>query len=202
MLSQRPVSGKPSAFFLEDLVGGKAMDTRSCILELRGQLEGLPSGVRYAREYENLIGEMLALCFPGSLRHIEPQIREIDNCVRRDWIAANVAPGGFWGMVRVLYKATQIVWECKNTVRLRVGDFHQAAYYISKVLGRFVILSFRGEVTTQHLKHTKRIVSEQDGLVLLLTDKDLCWLMEEAVNGRPPEIYLQDVFNSTLRAIS
>jgi hypothetical protein len=159
-------------------------------------------GVESASKFEECVGEVLKLCFFRSLANVEEQVREQDQVIRRDWVASNRGSAGFWEMVRQRYGAVQVVVECKNYADLAASDFHQAGYYMSNVGGKFVILVFRGEIKNHYFDHVKRLASKEDGLVLLLNDKDLQVFVRQAINGKVKDDHIQDRFDRTVRAIS
>ena len=134
---------------------------------------------------------------------MESRVREVSGTVIRDWIAANRAHGGFWEMVRTRYQATQVVWECKNYTELKADDFQQASYYMTKEIGRFVVVAFRGEVKKHYYEHVKRIASDKDGgIVLPITENDMRVFIRQAKNGKTKETHIQEVYDRTVRAIS
>ena len=107
-------------------------------------------------------------------------------------------------MVRQQYSATQVIWECKNYSDLSADDFHQAAYYMNDIVGKLVILVYRGgpEIKKAYLQHVKRIAVDRGGLVLLLGERDLEVFIRQALNGKRSEPHLQDLFDRTVRDIS
>ena len=114
-------------------------DYQQALSELRDNLKSLPFGPKHASEFEDLMGEVLRLCFFRALTNVEPKVRSVDNRIIRDWVAANHSEEGFWALVRQKYGAVQIIWECKNYGDLAAEDFQQAAYYMSEAGGRFVL---------------------------------------------------------------
>ena len=74
-------------------------------------------------------------------------------------------------MVLQRYDATWVVFECKNYEDLSASDFQQVNYYNSPAGGRFTVIVFRGEVKNHYYQHVKRIVAQNDGMVLLLNDE-------------------------------
>ncbi len=169
---------------------------------LMQELKTLPEGKEQATKWEDVVGEIIKLCFFKWLSNIEPHEREIDGCVIRDWIASNRASGGFWNMVFHKYGATQIIWECKNYCNLDASDFQQVSYYINEKIGKFVVITFRGEVKKHYYEHIKRIADDKDGFVLLLTNRDLQVFVRQAKNGKTSESHIQDKFDTTIRMIS
>lgn len=172
--------------------------------ELLVQLDNIPLGRPGAARYEDFIGEVIRLCFFRVLNNVEAKVRDISGTTIKDWIAANVAESGFWEMVRSMYSATQIIWECKNYEKLSSDDFHQASYYMGKALGNFCIVCFRGDYQKEHYyDHIRRIHDgPMNGMVLLLGDADLRVFLRQARNGKVKEAHIQDRFDYTARLIS
>jgi hypothetical protein len=187
-----------------DLPGGIHLNEyQKRLSSLRDQLKSLPEGRGTESEFEEVVGEILRLCFYKVLTNIEPKVRTVDGRVIRDWIAANHAPDGFWELVRNRYAATQLIWECKNYSDLQASDFHQAAYYMTEPIGRFSILAFRGlEKKRHYYEHIKRIASDKNGIVLLFHDKDLDVFLRHAMSGKSNEPHLREIYDTTVREIS
>jgi hypothetical protein len=87
--------------------------------DLQDRLRGLPTGQDTASDYEDLVGAVIRMCFFRVLSNVEEQVREVDNTIRRDWVASNRGESGFWEMLRHKYAATQVLWECKNYAELK-----------------------------------------------------------------------------------
>lgn len=172
--------------------------------QMQEDLKTLPFGKGHSNKYEEIVGEIIKLCFFRTLTNIQPKERDVDGCVIRDWIAANRANNGFWEMVRQRYHATQIVWECKNYVDLSATDFHQASYYMTKEIGHFVVITFRGEETKkQYYQHIKRVANEKEGgIILLLNERDLNVFLRQAINGKVKEDHINDIYDRIVREIS
>jgi hypothetical protein len=186
-----------------DLPGSVDFDEyRAQLEDLLGVLRVLPTGADSATAFEDAVGDVLKLCFFRSLANVEPQVRDSNGIVRRDWVAANRASTGFWEMMRHRYGATQVIFEVKNYEDLGASDFQQAAYYFNKTAGRLVLVVFRGELKKHYYQHVKRIADMHDGLLLLLNDKDLQVFVRQALNGKVKDDHLQDRFDRTARAIS
>lgn len=128
----------------------------------------------------------------------------MNGVVIRDWIASNRATNGFWEIVRDKYKATQIVWECKNYTDLKADDFHQANYYMNDQVGRFMIMACRARspISQHTFEHVRRVFQQSKGLVLVLRESDLKTFLRQALNGKQSEQHLQDLFDNTERLIS
>ena len=177
---------------------------RAKLEELSAELATLPTGKATAAQFEEIIGEVIRLCFFRSLYNVEPKVRNIDTTAIRDWIASNRAPVGFWAIVRDKYSATQIIWECKNYSDLKADDFNQALYYLNEQAGRFLIMVCRSQAPLpQHVyDHVKRVFQQCKGLVLILRESDIKTFLRQALNGKRSEQHLQDLFDNTERIIS
>jgi hypothetical protein len=170
---------------------------------LREDLKTLPLGQAHSAEFEELMGELVRLCFFRALTNVEPKVRSVDERVVRDWIAGNHVGGGFWEMLRQRYSATQIVFECKNNLELQASDFHQVEYYMTEPIGRFAFVAFRGDEKKKHYyEHIKRIANEKKGVVLLLASRDLDIFIRQAINGKSSDDHLRDLYDTTVREIS
>jgi hypothetical protein len=191
LINEVPESFSPSSY-------------RSRLQELAEELATLPMGKAKYRQFEDLIGEVIKLCFFRSLSNIAPRVRNVDTTAIRDWIASNRATVGFWAIVRDKYNATQILWECKNYEDLTSDDFHQAQDYMSDQAGRFLILVCRASspLPTHIFDHVRRVYEKTHGLVLILRESDIKTLLRQALNGKQSEQHLQDIFDNTERLIS
>jgi hypothetical protein len=170
---------------------------------LLDELDCIPHGQASDQEYERFVGDVVKLCFFRWLNNVDFHVRDYEGRVIRDWIASNVAEQGFWAMVRDMYNANQIIWECKNYADPEAGDFHQAAYYMNDAIGKLVVLCFRGdEIKRKHFEHIKRISGDKHGLVLMLRDKDLKVFLRQARNQKVKEDHIRQIFDTTIREIS
>lgn len=177
---------------------------RAKLEDLQLMLPTIEHGKAGDTDYEDLVGDVIRLCFFRALQNVAAKVRDVDGRVIRDWMASNRSNIGFWEMIRQRYKATQIVWECKNYSNLSADDFHQVAYYMGPAVGNFAIVSFRGnEITQTYYSHIRRISSQNDGgVVLILGERDLKTFIRQAINGKQSEAHLQDIYDRTIRAIS
>jgi hypothetical protein len=174
------------------------------IMSLQSKLANLAHGDKGATEYENIVEDLLKLCFHRALTNVQPKVRDVSGKVIRDVIASNYSTIPFWEMLRIKYGATQLIFECKNYRDLSADDFHQAAYYMNDAIGRAAFIAHRGpaELKKGYLDHIRRIHSDDKGIVLILGEKDLEIFLRQALNGKKSEAHLQDLFDRTVREIS
>jgi hypothetical protein len=187
----------PEAFTLDDYTAR--------IDELMLEIEDIQPGRADAARWEGFVGEVIRLCFYKSLNNVDAKVRDVAGCTVKDWVAANVAQSGFWHMIKThpSYRATQVIWECKNYEDLSADDFHQACYYMGGAMGNFCILAFRGDPKHKHYYDhiTKIHQGNNKGLVLLLSDADIKVFLRQARNNKTKDSHIQDRFNFTSRAI-
>jgi len=170
--------------------------------ELKERLDNTPEGNDDAAAFEEIVGDIISLCFFRVLTNVKPRERDIDGRVIRDWIASNSAESGFWELVRQEHKATQIVWECKNFSDLEAANFHQAAYYMNPTIGNFCVMCFRGDERKKfHYEHIRRIAQNHNGMILLLTNRDLHTLIRQALHGKAKESHIREIYDTTIRLI-
>ena len=188
---------------LEDLPQGITFDDyHNKLRGMLNRLDSLPVGREGAGDFEELIGDLVKLCFFRSLTNVQPKVRNISGVVIRDWIASNRAIAGFWEIVRTKYDATQVVWECKNYKELHADDFHQTAYYMNDVGGRFVVIVYRGDSDNSYLRHVERIAKDRKGFVLLLAEKDIKVFIRQALNGKVKEDHINQLYDNAERAVT
>jgi hypothetical protein len=190
---------------LEDLPDSFGLDEyKQALKDTLAKLKGLPLGKEGAKPFEEIVGNIIRLCFFRSLTNVQSKERTIEGSVIRDWVASNRAPSGFWEIVRNKHGATQIVWECKNYADLSADDFHQVQYYMNKTSGRFGIIAFRGnKIKDSYLKHIGNIANRNDsGIILPLTQNDLEVFLRQAIKGTTKETHIQDRYDSIVRQIA
>ncbi|MFJ9880857.1 P-loop ATPase, Sll1717 family [[Kitasatospora] papulosa] len=188
---------------IEDLPGGLDQTEYVEHVEmLLDELKDIKLGVPGAQDFEEIVGDVIRLCFFRALENVEPRSRDHEGRVIRDWVASNRASGGFWEAMRTRYGATQVIWECKNYTELHADDFHQLSYYMSDFGGGFIVVVFRGEMKPSYYGHIKRIAMHNKGFVLPLNEKDLMVFLRQARNGKIKEDHIQDKYDSVIRKLS
>ena len=189
---------------LEELPAGVSFEGyQQQLKELQGRLENLIPGKENATAYEDIVGDVIKLCFYRALTNVKPRERSHNSVVIRDWIAANRATGGFWAIIRDKYKATQVVWECKNYNNLSADDFQQVSYYLNDVVGRFLIIAHRGkDIEPSYYRHLERIAHKDRGMVLVLTERDMNVFLRQALHGKLRDDHINEIYDRTCRAIS
>ncbi|MFD4767044.1 P-loop ATPase, Sll1717 family [Streptomyces niveus] len=188
---------------IEDLPGGLDRTEYVDHIEmLIDEIKNIQVGPAGAADFEEVVGDVIRLCFFRSLENVEAKSRDAEGRVVRDWIASNRASGGFWEAMRTRYGATQVIWECKNYSELHADDFHQLSYYLNNFGGKLIVLVFRGEMKPAYYGHMKRIAMHNNGFVLPLNEKDLMVFLRQARNGKIKEDHIQDKYDSVIRKLT
>ncbi|WGS40293.1 hypothetical protein LFL97_11085 [Burkholderia sp. JSH-S8] len=190
---------------LEDLPDNYHFDEyKETLTTTLARLKSLPAGAATASDFEEIVGDVIRLCFFRSLTNVQPKARMHDGSAIRDWVASNRAANGFWEVIRTKYGATQVVWECKNYEELQADDFHQVSYYFSQTFGKFGIIAFRGaEIKDSYHRHISTVANKnQSGQIILLTQKDLEVFLRQAINGVFKETHIQDRYDFFVRQVS
>ena len=194
------LSGEGFLLELPEALDLKAYQSK--LTEIMEAINTTPHGQEHDAQYEALVGDVIKYCFFRQLTNVKPHVRTIDGKVIRDWIASNVANTGFWFSMKEAYGARQVMWECKNYATLAAKDFHQTAYYMNNTIGRLVILCFRGEVKGSYIGHIRRISTDRDGMVIMLSDKDLRTFVRQAMKGAVKDSHIQGLYDDIVRRSS
>ncbi|CAJ0779830.1 hypothetical protein R8510_04666 [Ralstonia chuxiongensis] len=59
------------------------------------------------RLFEDIVGDVIKLCFFSPLTNIQPRIRTQENSTIRDWVASNRAVNGLWEVIRSLARKVE-----------------------------------------------------------------------------------------------
>jgi hypothetical protein len=198
------VSLKTSGLIVEVPESFSTSSYRAKLEQMSEDLSTLPKGKPGAKQFEEIIGDIIRLCFFRSLSNVQPRVRDLNGTTIKDWVASNRATAGFWAIVREKYAATQVIWECKNYEELHADDFQQAAYYMNPQSGRFAIMACRAAAPLPNhvFEHVRKVFAQTKGLLLILRETDTKTFLRQALNGKQSEYHLQDLFDSTERLIS
>ena len=81
---------------LEDLPDSFKLDEYKMALEdTLNKMKALPTGKESAKYFEDIVGNVIRLCFFRTLTNVQPQVRSHDNTSVRDWVASSRASDGF-----------------------------------------------------------------------------------------------------------
>lgn len=149
--------------------------------KLLTEVRACPKGKESWSLYQQLIGQLLKLCYCPPLTSPIAELSDHSRANRRDFILPNPAEHDFWRYLQRRYSADYIVVDAKNSAkRITKKDILQIANYLKpQGTGMFAIIFSRlgadnGAVHTvreQWLLHQKMIVVLDDAIVeSILTD--------------------------------
>lgn len=154
------------------------------------RLEMLPSGPKYAAQYQKLCSEIWAFLFcpPLEKPQLEKPVR--DRSCRRDIIFPNHQQAEFWGLIRNDYKGRYIVIDSKNYSdpigRDEANDVANK-YLDEKGVGLFGIIISRCEPSPEARDECIKLWRKEQKMILLITDKHLKNMIKRKETGQIPE---------------
>lgn len=180
-----------------DLVIALAQDRGSLLLE---KLEKCPASGT-GKEYEAVVREVLEFLFVPPLGRIQEQLRREDNHEIIDLSMSNNAAVFFWDRVLNEFDAKSIVIEIKNKDQVNKDEVNQLRIYLSRPSrGRFGLLISRLPPSPSALRSRRDAYSDEEKLILFLSNADLRQMIEMRRRGGDPTAFLQlikDKFEST-----
>jgi hypothetical protein len=144
-------------------------------------IQACPKGKENWSLYQQLVGQLLKLCFCPPLTSPIGELADHSRVNRRDFILPNPAENGFWRYLQRRYSADYIVVDAKNSAkRITKKDILQIANYLKpQGTGMFALIFSRmgadngaaHTIREQWLLHKKMIVVLDDLIVeSILTD--------------------------------
>lgn len=163
------------------------------------ELPKVPKGDEGSTEFEDWVFRAVKILFSGRLSNpeLKPNAAAIQ---RRDIVATNMAPDGFWRRIREDYETRQVIFEVKNYEMLKPEDFRQALSYMTGDYGKFVVLITRSQ--NEGVSDTERgwiseIWHTQKGLTFILPASILVRGLSKLRNAKRYD-YIEDVLNKRL----
>lgn len=163
------------------------------------RLRKLPSGLKTAREYEELAGALLASTLFPHLDFAAEQSRTDSNVSIRDVIFYNGRSFDFLVDIHNLYDSRQLVFELKNVAKLERDHVNQLNRYLNEEFGRFGILVTRHAPPRAIEKNLVDLWSGQRRCLIVLTDEDLDLMVTlfESRQRQPIEVVKRSYVNFT-----
>ena len=153
--------------------GATLAEHQKKLYNLLNEISSLDVGQAQSASYEDFVCNVISLCLTPYLCNVQQRFKTVDGRAIRDIIATNVASTGFWSMARHQYRATQVIWECKNYEKITAADFHQASSYLNKSIGFILILCHRGTDSDkshyyEHIKRAATVHSTSPAIIIPL----------------------------------
>jgi hypothetical protein len=153
---------------------------------LKAALDATPTGAEHAASFQRLVLEMLNLLFNPDLIDGQLEVRTHCETERRDIIVLNDSDKTFWTYVRMEHSALMIMFETKNTDRVRADDLNQMATYLGDRIGRLAFVVTRQPATDAQVRKCFSIYNDSQPrkVILWLSDRDLAKMLDMACAGQ------------------
>jgi hypothetical protein len=182
---------------------------RETAYELHARLLDVPIGRAHAREFENIVRDILIYTFAGKIEFESEQVRDADGLKIRDLVFRVTDPYGIWDLIRREHaKSSLFVVEAKNTQdRPGANEIRQIADYLKpNGVGLFGILVGRKPPTPQTRRDVVSRRSGGDGVsktIVVLGEEDLIELLNRRMHRRQESCdeYIRRRVNDILLAV-
>jgi len=136
------------------------------------ELDKLKTGHKYARHYQETILHILDYLFDDL---VDPQLESSTayQTERRDIIFYNTGTQGFWKDIKEKYGAVHVIFEAKNTDKIRLAFINQLATYLKNALGKFGVIVTRKDINRNVIKKAISVFNSESKIILFLRDRDL-----------------------------
>lgn len=161
-------------------------------------LSGVPAGETHAKQYQNVVFDILEFLFGDALVEGEKEVRTVDGTERRDIVYTNASPTSFWTSVRQEHSSMFIMFEIKNETRIAAPAFNQTATYLGDRLGRLGFIVTRNPLTGSQKKKSYSIYNDSTPkkIILVLADEDLRNMLDTKCEGNQPTNYIQKLYRN------
>lgn len=164
-------------------------------------LEDIRPGTEDAKAYEQCVFQILRHCFATQLSYDARESPTRHGTKRRDITFFNDSSHQFWLMILQRHNATHIVFECKNTGVLRPSDVNQLAAYLGRSLGQFGVIVSRLPPGKNIEFHASHAFTENDKVVLFLSDRDLVEMARLDDQGEDPTEVIKQKYAEFMLAV-
>lgn len=157
-------------------------------------LSNLPVGAIKAKEYEQLVFNILKYVFEPDLVNGKMQAKTYDGTEIRDIIFVNEAEKSFWYDVHFRYKSLFVLFEAKNVEKLEIEHINQVATYMGRHLGMMSFLITRKAPGNAIMRKIRAVYNNSNDnppkTILILTDEDLGKMVDMKLRGELPSKHM------------
>ena len=165
---------------------------------LKNTLAVLKPGTKDASKYQRTVLEILNFLFSPELIDGELEVSTVEGTERRDIIFTNDSDLTFWSYLRHEHSAFVIMFEVKNSKDLNNFYLNQVATYLDDRLGRlgFIVTRYTPEEAQQKKAFSIYNGSTPRKIILILTDTDMCQMLDMKCQGQDPMRYVQKMYRN------
>lgn len=165
------------------------------------RLRKLPSGKqdKADKEYEDLVGSLLASVLYPHLDFAASQVRTDSGALIRDVVFYNTRIWDFLHDIHQLYHARQLVFELKNVASLDREHVNQLNRYLNDQIGHFGVLVTRTAPSRSIQRNLVDLWAGQRRCIIVLTDEDIADMVSvfESRQRLPVEVVKRSYVNFT-----
>ncbi len=168
------------------------------------QLNNISCGKKEWNDYEKKCKQILEFLFEDDLSLWDKQSRTEDGLSRFDLICRIASSDDYWKALINSFNTRFILFEFKNYCdKLTQGQIYTTERYLfNKALRSVGFIISRKGGNDNALKEAKGALKENGKLILLLSDTDLCAMLQLKDNGDSPNDYLSRLLDKWLISLS
>lgn len=163
---------------------------------LKERLARLNPGTEHASDYQRVVLEILNFLFVPELIDGELEVKTVDGSERRDIVFTNDSDHSFWTYLRTEHSAVLLMFEAKNVEKVNSIHLNQVATYLGDRLGRLGFVVTRNPLSAAQVKKSFSIYNDSSPrkIILVLSDLDLCNMLDMKCEGKSPMRYVQKLY--------
>lgn len=168
------------------------------------ELNAIPQGKPGWRKYEGKCMEILKYIFDTELANWDAQNTTDDELSRFDMICRVVQQTGFWGSLIQSFHTRYVLFEFKNYSDPIGQDqiYTTERYLYLRGLRSVGFIISRAGGKPQAFKASKGALREHGKLIMILTNEDLCKMLNMKDEGDNPSDHLSDLLDNFLISLS
>jgi hypothetical protein len=199
-------AGLPSDLFDELLTPVTLKKTKKAekIKDYCAELKAIPAGLSGWRQYENKCIEILRHLFFEDLENWDTQSTTDDELSRFDMICRIASQNDFWKSLIQSFQSRYVLFEFKNYQNAIGQDqiYTTERYLYLRGLRSVGFIIARVGGSKQAIKAAKGALREHGKLILILTNDDLCKMLEMKKDGKIPSDHLSEILDEFLISLS
>lgn len=164
--------------------------------ELLTSLEGCPKGTAGWRQFEDVGIEILKFLFTPPLTEPIIQPRSYSGIDRRDALLPNriMDVSSIWGQLRQELSARMVLVEFKNYEgSVAKEEVDQTRNYLTTTIGKFGMIISRNVPSPQALLRRNQVYTQEQKVLVFLTDEDLKELIRIKDRGDDPAVFIMEL---------
>jgi len=171
---------------------------------LCAQLNNIPSGKKDSNRFEKKCEEILQYLFDTDLGSWSPQNSTEDTLHRFDLIARIISQNDFWRFIARDFKTRFVIFEFKNYFKCITQSqiYSTEKYLYTTALRTFAIIISKEGADNNAKTAMKGSLRESGKLIICLSSKEICIMLNMKDKGDDPNTYLSDKIDRILMQLS